>query len=93
MRTWIAAIALCMAATAVAAAEGTGERIKADAKAMGKDAKDAAVSVGKQISTGSKKAYRSTKNKIKSDVNAGHPGNGSNAARNERTQVSKDGRE
>lgn len=93
MRTWIAAIALCMAATAVAAAESTGERVKSDAKAMGKDAKGAAVSVGKQIGEGSKKAYRSTKNKIKSDVNAGHPGDGSYAARNERAPVSKDGRE
>lgn len=93
MRTWITAIALCMAAAGTAAAGDTGDRVKSDAKAMGKDVKGAAVSVGKQVGQGSKKAYRSTKNKIKGDVNAGHPGDGSNAARNERTQVSKHGRE
>ena len=75
------------------AAEGTGERIKSDAKAMAHDVKDAAVDVGKQIGKGSKKAYKSTKNKIKGDVNSGKPGTGANAARNEDLRTAKEGRE
>ena len=75
------------------AAEVTGASVKSDAKAMAHQAKDAAVDVGTQIGQGSKKAYRSTKNKIKGDVNAGKPGTGANAARNEAQQTAKKGRD
>ncbi|HWA13120.1 MAG TPA: hypothetical protein VHA15_08505 [Burkholderiales bacterium] len=94
MKVAIASIALlCLAGGAVQAAEGTGERVKSDAKAMAHDAKDAAVDVGRQIGQGSKKAYKSAKHKIKGDVNAGKPGTGANAARNEAQRTAKDGRE
>jgi hypothetical protein len=78
---------------AAQAAEGTGERVKSDAKAMAHDVKDAAADVGKQIGDGSKKAYRSAKKKIKGDVHAGRPGSGANAAHNEAQKTAKNGRE
>lgn len=92
MKKLIVMLAFCAPAAAMAA-ESTGERVKTDAKAMAHGVKDAAVDVGKQIGAGSKKAYKGAKAKIKSDVQAGRPGSGSHAARNERQKNAKDGRE
>ena len=52
-------------------------------KAAGKGIKDAAVDVGHQVGTGTKKAYHSTKAKIKKDVKDGKPGDGSIAKKND----------
>lgn len=93
MKGLLAIIALCLSIVGVHAAESTGERLKSDAKSMAHEAKDAAVDVGRQIGHGSKKAYKSAKNKIKRDVNSGKPGDGSHAAKNEKQKNAKDGRE
>lgn len=93
MKVLIAVFALWLGIGGALAAEGTGERIKSDARNMAHGVKDAAVDVGKQIGHGSKKAYKSAKGKIKGDVNAGKPGDGSIAAKNEKLRNAKDGRE
>jgi hypothetical protein len=92
MKAIIALLAV-LALGAAHAAESTGTRLKSDAKAMAHDVKDAAVDVGKQIGEGSKKAYKSTKNKIKGDVDSGKPGKGANAAHNDAQKTAKTGRE
>ena len=92
MKSIFAILAACLALTAHGG-ETTGQKIKSDAKAMAHGVKDAAVDVGKQIGHGSKKAYKSTKSKIKKDVDSGAPGDGSLAAKNEKLQNAKDGRE
>ncbi len=61
----------------------TKEEFKSDAKSAGKGIKDAAVDVGKQVGTGTKKAYRSAKSKVKKDVNERKPGDGAMAKHNE----------
>lgn len=91
MKFPIATVALCLSVAGVHAAESIGERAKSDAKGVGHGAKDAAVDVGKQIGQGSKKAYKSAKGKIKSDVKAGKPGDGSLAAKNEKMDTAKEG--
>ena len=91
MKLLSATVALCLSIAGAQAAESTGERVKSDAKAMAHSAKDAAVDVGKQISEGTKKAYKSSKNKIKSDVKSGKPGDGSLAAKNEKMDTAKQG--
>jgi hypothetical protein len=72
--------------TAVHAEEGnkkyTKEVFKSEVKAVGKGAKDAAVDVGHQVAGGTKKAYNSTKDKVKKDVKDGKPGDGSLATKN-----------
>lgn len=88
----IAMLLFCVPIAAMGA-DSTGERVKSDAKAMAHGVKDAAVDVGKQVGTGSKKAYRSAKSKIRSDVKSGKPGEGRHAARNERLKNATDGRE
>ena len=92
MKSIFVILAACLALTAHGG-ETTGQKIKSDAKSMARSAKDAAVDVGKQIGHGSKKAYKSTKSKIKKDVNSGTPGDGSLAATNETLKNAKDGRE
>jgi len=93
----LAAVA-AFATTAVHAADTDGdkkytkEEFKSDAKAAGKGAKDAAVDVGHQVGTGTKKAYKSTKAKIKKDVKDGKPGDGSLAKKNDNTPVVTQGR-
>jgi hypothetical protein len=52
-------------------------------KNAGKGIKNAAVEVGHQVGTGTKKAYRSAKGKIKKDVKDGKPGDGSIANKND----------
>jgi hypothetical protein len=82
----IAALA-AFATTAVNAADAdkkyTKEEFKTDVKAAGIGVKDAAVDVGHQVGTGTKKAYRSAKTKIKKDIKDGKPGDGSIAKQND----------
>jgi hypothetical protein len=70
----------------------TKEEFKSDVKAVGKGAKDAAVEVGHQIATGTKKAYKSTKDKIKKDARDGKPGDGSIASKNDALPAVTSGR-
>jgi hypothetical protein len=81
----LAAAALTISAGHAADADKkyTKERFKSDVKAVGKGVKNAAVEVGHEVSTGTKKAYNSTKGKIKKDVKDGKPGDGSLAKKNE----------
>jgi hypothetical protein len=80
-------VLVAFATTAVNAADAdkkyTKEEFKTDAKAVGKGVKDAAVDVGHQVGTGTKKAYHSAKGKIKKDVKDGKPGDGSLAKKND----------
>jgi hypothetical protein len=69
----------------------TKEEFKADVKSAAKEAKDAAVDVGHQVATGSKKAYNSTKTKIKQDTKSGKPGDGSLAKKNDKQPVATPG--
>lgn len=69
----------------------TKEAFKSDVKAAGKGVKDAAVTVGRQVGTGTKKAYRSAKTKIKKDVKDGKPGDGSIAKKNEAAPTATEG--
>jgi len=91
----IAAMA-ALAMTAVHAADTdknyTKEKFKSDVKAAGKGVKDAAVDVGHQVATGTKKTYNSVKTKIKKDVKDGKPGDGSSAKKNESTPAATEGR-
>jgi hypothetical protein len=68
------------------------EEFKSDAKAAGKGIKDAASDVGHQVATGTKKAYNSSKDKIKKDVKSGKPGDGSLAKSNDTLPAVKEGR-
>ena len=63
----------------------TGEQFKSDAKAAGKGIRDAAVNAGRQIGSGSKKAYQSASEKINQDLRDGKPGDGSLAKKNTAT--------
>ena len=69
----------------------TKEAFKSDVKSAGKGIKDAAVTVGRQVGTGTKKAYRSAKTKIKKDVKDGKPGDGSVAKKNEAAPTATEG--
>lgn len=84
------------ATTAVNAADAdngyTKEKFKTDVKAVGTGVKDSAVEVGHQVGTGTKKAYRSTKAKIKKDVKDGKPGDGSLAKKNNSLPAVTEGR-
>jgi hypothetical protein len=83
------------ATTAVNAADADKkygkEEFKTDAKAVGKGVKDAAVDVGHQVGTGTKKAYHSAKDKIKKDVKDRKPGDGSLAKKNDSQPVATPG--
>ena len=76
-----------LATTATSAADKdekyTKEQFKSDVKGAGKGIKGAAVDVGHQVGTGTKKAYHSAKTKIKKDVKDGKPGDGSIAKKND----------
>ena len=90
----IAALA-ALATIAVNAADAdktyTKEEFKSDVKAAAKGVKDAAVDVGHQVATGTKKAYHSAKTKIKKDVKDGKPGDGSIAKKNEAAPTATEG--
>ena len=49
------------------------------------------MTVGRQVGTGTKKAYRSAKTKIKKDVKDGKPGDGSIAKKNEAAPTATEG--
>ena len=86
LMSFIVALAAFSTATTSAADKDqkyTMEKFKSDVKAAGKGIKNAAVDVGHQISTGTKKAYHSAKTKIKKDGKDGKPGDGSIAKKNE----------
>ena len=68
------------------------DRFKSDIKAVGKGAKDATVDVGHQVANGTKKAYTSTKDKIKKDAKDGKPGDGSLARKNDALPAVTSGR-
>ena len=99
MKTTVALVALCataaFAATAVHAADAdkkyTKEEFKSDVKSAGKGMKDAAVDVGHQVATGTKKAYHADKAKIKKDVKDRKPGDGSIAKKNDSQPVATPG--
>ena len=84
------------ATTAVNAADTekkyTKEEFKSDVKGAGKGIKDAAVDVGHQVGSGTKKAYRADKAKIKKDVKDGKTGDGSLAKKNESIPAVTEGR-
>jgi hypothetical protein len=90
----IAALA-AFTTTAVIAADGdkkyTKEEFKSDVKSAGKGVKDAAVDVGHQVGTGTKKAYNSAKTKVKKDVKDRKPGDGSIAKRNDAAPTATEG--
>jgi len=92
----IAAIALAVLALGAYAADTehkySKEEFKSDVKAAGKGIKDAAVDVGHQVASGSKKAYNSAKGKIKKDVKDRKPGDGALAKKNESTPAVAQGR-
>ena len=69
----------------------TKEQFKSDVKGAGKGMKGAAVDVGHQVGTGTKKAYHSTKTKIKKDVKDGKPGDGSIAKKNDAAPTATEG--
>ncbi|HEX7953235.1 MAG TPA: hypothetical protein VF523_09245 [Burkholderiales bacterium] len=101
MKWKILGLAAFSAAVMLAAAPGraaeadtkyTGEEFKSDVKAAGKGIKDAAVEVGHQVATGTKKAYKSAKNKIKKDIKDRKPGDGSLAKKNDSLPAVSDGR-
>lgn len=69
----------------------TKEEFKADVKSAAKEVKDAAVDVGHQVATGSKKAYNSAKTKIQKDKKSGKPGDGSVAKKNDSLPVATPG--
>jgi hypothetical protein len=83
------------ATSAVSAAEAdkkyTKEEFKSDVKSAGTGVKDAAVDVGHQVATGTKKAYQSDKKKIKKDVKDGKPGDGSIAKKNDAAPTATEG--
>ena len=86
---------IVFAATAAHAADAdkkpTKEEFKADAKSAGKGIKNAAKDVGHQVGTGTKKAYRADKAKVKKDVKDGRPGDGSLAKKNDSLPVATPG--
>ena len=90
----LAALA-AFATTAVNAADAekkyTKEEFKSDVKGAGKGIKDAAVDVGHQVGSGTKKAYRADKAKVKQDVKDGKPGDGSLAKTNDSLPVATPG--
>jgi hypothetical protein len=79
----LAAISTTTASAADKDQNHTMERFKSDVKAAGKGIKDAAVEVGHQVSSGTKKVYHSVKAKFKKDVTDGKPGDGSIAKQND----------
>ena len=68
------------------------EKFKSDVKAAGRAIKDAAVEVGHQISSGTRKAYHSVRARFKKDVTHGKPGDGSIAKRNDAAPAATKGR-
>lgn len=94
MKTGMAFIALASFIATVQAADTdkyTKEEFKADVKSAAREAKDAAVDVGHQVATGSKKAYNSAKAKVQKDAKSGKPGDGSVKKKNDSLPVAAPG--
>ncbi len=92
----VLAALVAFATTAVNAADAdkkyTKEEFKSDVKNAGTGMKDAAVDVGHQVGSGTKKAYKADKAKVKKDVKDGKPGDGSLAKKNESIPAVTEGR-
>jgi hypothetical protein len=73
-------------------APSTGDRVKSDAKGFAGSVAKATKNVGKQIGSGTKKAVKSIKTKVKTDVKQGTPGDGSAKRQNEKMDTAKTGR-
>jgi len=95
MKTLLLVLMCCLAFVAYAEEQtpSTGDRVKSDAKGFAGSVAKAAKDVGKQIGTGTKKAVKSIKTKVKTDVNQGSPGNGSAKRQNEKMDTAKSGRQ
>jgi Ni/Co efflux regulator RcnB len=87
----LAAFATTAASAADADKKYTKEEFKSDVKGAGKGMKDAAVDVGHQVGSGTKKAYKADKAKIKKDVKDRKPGDGSLAKKNDSQPVATPG--
>ena len=94
MKILLFVLLLCLAFGACAdePAPSTGDRLKSDAKGAAKGVAKAAKEVGTQIGTGTRKAVKGIKEKAKSDVKQGTPGDGSARRRNEKLDTAKKGR-
>jgi hypothetical protein len=94
MKTLLFVVMLCLAfgAAAEEQAPSTGARAKSDAKGAAKGVAKAAKDVGTQIGAGTKKTVKGIKEKVKSDVKKGTPGDGSARRRNEKMDTAKKGR-
>jgi len=84
----------CLAFVAYAdeKAPSTGDRVKSDAKGFASSVAKATKDVGKQIGTGTKKAVKSIKTKVKNDVKQGTHGDGSAKRQNDKMDTAKAGR-
>jgi len=91
MKTPLLVFMCCLAFGAYAdeQAPSTGDRVKSDAKGFAGSVAKAAKDVGKQIGTGTKKAVKSIKTKLKTDVKQGTRGDGSAKRRNEKMDTAK----
>lgn len=94
MKTPLLVLLCCLAFGAYAdgQAPSTGDRVKSDAKGFAKGVAKATKDVGKQISTGTGKAVKSIKTKVKTDVKPGTPGNNSTRRQNQKMDTAKAGR-
>ncbi len=91
MKTPFLVFVCCLAIGAYADEQSpsTGDRMKSDAKGFAGSVAKATKDVGKQIGTGSKKAVKSIKKKVKTDVNQSSPGHGIAKLRNEKMDTAK----
>jgi len=91
MKTPLLVLMCCLAFGAYAdeQAPSTGDRVKSDAKGFAGSVAKATKDVGKQIGTGTKKAVKSIKTKLKTDVNQGTRGEGSAKRRNKKMDTAK----
>jgi hypothetical protein len=91
MKTLLLVLICCLAFRAYAdeQAPSTGDRVKSDAKGFAGSVAKATKDVGKQIGTGTKKAVKSIKTKVKTDVNQSSPGHGIAKRRNENMDTAK----
>lgn len=94
MKTQLLVLMCCLALGAYAEEQtpSTGDRVKSDAKGLGKGVAKATKDVGKQIGTGTRKTVKSIKTKVKTDVKQGTPGDGSAKRQNEKRDTAKAGR-
>lgn len=94
MKTPLLVLLCCLAFGAYAdgQAPSTGDRVNSDAKGFAKGVAKATKDVGKQISTGTRKAVKSIKAKVKTDVKPGTPGDNNARRQNQKMDTAKAGR-